>query len=264
MRSKLAEDLIDGRAGKAEKEPSDPQIKAGNYRHGRITVGGQRILIENPAGSIRNGTDKSGQSWSCQMQHHYGYFPFTLGKDGDPVDVFVRKGLDSAWQGKVFVINQKNDQDKFDEHKCVFGATSPDEARQIYRSNYSPGWDGVLSIGEASFEDFRKWLRHGNKKKPFEGVELAESLLLASYVQPVYRQVFRENGRRYIVEGRERLWETKIRENQHHHIRNTCPQCNTVETCRCSAPKTNLTEELCYWCKNGEQRPSPANFSWNQ
>jgi len=206
----LAEDLIDGRANKADKTPTKPQIEAANYKLGKLKIGGQQVRIENPAGSIRSGTDKAGQSWSCLMKHHYGYFPFTLGKDGDPVDVFVRKGLDTKWRGKVFVINQKNDKGKLDEHKVVFGATTKEEARQIYRANYSPGWDGVLSIGESSFDDFRGWLRHGNKQKEFTDITLTESIMLAS-LPDTFRPVLIEGGRRYMVECGKKLWEEKAR-----------------------------------------------------
>lgn len=206
MRS-LAEDLIDGRANKADKNPTKPQIEAANYKLGKLRIGGQQVRIENPAGSIRSGTDRAGQSWSCLMKHHYGYFPFTLGKDGDPVDVFVRNGLDDKWHGKVFVINQKNDKGGFDEVKTVLGATTKEEARQIYRSNYSPGWDGILSIGEASFDDFRKWLRHGDMRKPFpEKLPLTESLLMGELNEP---EILTEGGRRFIMVGGTRGYEFK-------------------------------------------------------
>lgn len=175
--AQLLEEVIDARASKADWSPTKAQAIAGNYKHGKIEVGGLKILIENPAGSVRRGTDRNGESWSVTMKHHYGYFPGTCGKDGDPIDVFVRKGLDDSWSGKVFVINQKDQDGKFDEVKVVLGATTHEEARQLYQANYSPGWDGVMSIGCSSFQDFVKWLRGGSTRKPFTGTTLIESIL---------------------------------------------------------------------------------------
>jgi hypothetical protein len=36
-------------------------------------------------------------------------------------------------------------------------------------------------------------------------------------------------------------------EKNHHHTRNTCPQCGHVQTCRCSTPKINTTA-ICFSC----------------
>lgn len=44
-----------------------------------------------------------------------------------------------------------------------------------------------------------------------------------------------------------------IESNQHHCTKNTCPECGSVQTCRCRQPKTNLTSELCYDCKTGDR-----------
>ena len=33
-----------------------------------------------------------------------------------------------------------------------------------------------------------------------------------------------------------------------HHNKNICPKCQGVTTCRCSAPKTNITHDLCWTC----------------
>tara|TARA_R110000824_G_scaffold148242_3_gene317870 strand:+ start:55425 stop:56348 length:924 start_codon:yes stop_codon:yes gene_type:complete len=42
----------------------------------------------------------------------------------------------------------------------------------------------------------------------------------------------------------------------HHCTKNTCPSCDDVMTCRCTTPKTNLTNDLCYDCKEA------SNSSW--
>lgn len=50
--------------------------------------------------------------------------------------------------------------------------------------------------------------------------------------------------------------------SHHHHIRNTCPSCHGVTTCRCSAPKID-TSDLCYECANKprvtEAKKSPGS-----
>lgn len=40
----------------------------------------------------------------------------------------------------------------------------------------------------------------------------------------------------------------------HHHIRNACPACGNVSTCRCRAPKTVETHDLCYDCRESAVR----------
>ena len=60
-------------AKEAEPEPSEAQVKAGNYRHGYIKLYGMDIAIENAKGSERSGVDKYGKHWTVKMPSHYGY-----------------------------------------------------------------------------------------------------------------------------------------------------------------------------------------------
>src|SRR5262245_3259225 len=76
-------------------DPTDAQKEAGNYKKGHVTWQGFEIAIENPKGSIRSGTDRSGKQWSVKMHSDYGYFKGTQGKDKDHVDVFIGPQLDS-------------------------------------------------------------------------------------------------------------------------------------------------------------------------
>ena len=73
-------------------EPTDAQKKAGNYKVGRIKLGGLDISIENPQGSVRRGVDEDGKAWENRLQHHYGYIRGTEGNDGDHVDAFIKPG----------------------------------------------------------------------------------------------------------------------------------------------------------------------------
>lgn len=146
--------------------PTEAQKEAGNYKkdHGRIH--GLDIAIENRKGSKRSGTDKGGKPWSVTMPAHYGYIKGTEGADGDHVDCYLGPHLDSD---RVFVINQLNaDTGAFDEHKCMLGFRSADEAKFTYRRGFSGGkGDQRLgSMKEMSIDQFKAWLKDGSQKKP--------------------------------------------------------------------------------------------------
>ncbi|RLL18976.1 DEAD/DEAH box helicase family protein [Acinetobacter chengduensis] len=136
-------------------EPSDADKISGNYLKGKVQLDGMVIAIENPAGSIRAGTDENGDAWKNTMMHHYGYFEGTEGADGDELDVFIKHDAQNL-NGPVFVINQINPKTgDFDEHKIVLGATDEKDAKQIYLSNYDENWQGLKSISELTIEEFK-------------------------------------------------------------------------------------------------------------
>ncbi|HAX94827.1 MAG TPA: hypothetical protein DCY25_13000, partial [Bacteroidales bacterium] len=144
---------------KVEQNPSDAQKEAGNYPKGHIKVQSFDITIENPKGSVRSGTDKSGKKWEQVMNNTYGYFKRTKGKDGDQVDVFIGPVPET---GRIFVVDQVIDG-KFDEHKVMLGFNSQQEAREAYLNNYEPGWRGLGEITEVSPENFKEWLKDGTR-----------------------------------------------------------------------------------------------------
>lgn len=144
--------------------PTEAQIAAGNYKKSDvIELNGMRIKIENPQGSTRRGTSPDGKAWETKMAHHYGEFQGTVGADGDKLDVFVGPRPDSS---KVFVIDQRNADGSFDEHKVMLGFTSPDAAQQGYLANYEPGWTGLGAITEMSVDQFKTWSKSRAAKKP--------------------------------------------------------------------------------------------------
>lgn len=148
-----------------DTNPSDAQKKAGNYKKGHIKLDGYDITIENPQGSERSGTDRDGNSWSIIMNNDYGYIRGTESVDGDHIDVFLS---DNPVDGKVYVIDQINEDGSFDEHKVMYGFNSTDEARDAYLSNYSSGWKGLGAISEVSKDEFKKWIDSSQRKtKPF-------------------------------------------------------------------------------------------------
>lgn len=148
-------------------EPSQAQKEAGNYKKGHLTIAGLDISIENPEGSVRSGVSKDGTAWSNDITAaHYGYIRGTEGKDGDHVDVFLKPGTPRDYSGEVYVIDQKNDDGGFDEHKVMLGYGSEEEAREAYLANYDHGWDGIDGVTTMPMADFKDWIKNGDHKRP--------------------------------------------------------------------------------------------------
>jgi len=155
-------------------EPSQAQLKAGNYKKAHINLHGLDISIENPKGSVRKGIDKNGKPWKNEMTSHYGYIRRTVGGENEQLDVFVGPKPESE---KVYVVKQINpDTNKFDENKVLMGYENEKKARIGYLSNYKKGWKGLGSIQEFSINEFKDWLKNGDQTKPAEknNVEIPE------------------------------------------------------------------------------------------
>lgn len=155
-------------ASKTNKNPTEKQQQAGNYKKGGFSWHGLNIKIENPRGSTRSGTDGSGKKWETHMRNHYGYITRTNGYDGDAVDVFIGPYPGST---QVFVVNQVNPRTgTFDEHKCMIGFKSIGQATKAYLSNYERGWKGLGNTKTIAVADFKKWVRtKGKKNSPQSG-----------------------------------------------------------------------------------------------
>lgn len=156
---------IEAARAEVEQNPTEAQKEAGNYKKGHITIDGYNITLENPKGSERSGTDKDGNKWSVTMNNDYGYIRGTEGVDGDHIDVFLS---DTPESGKVFVVDQVNEDGSFDEHKVMYGFDTLEDAREAYLANYSSGWTGLGQITEVSKDQFKKWIGSSHRKtKPF-------------------------------------------------------------------------------------------------
>ncbi|MFN4167645.1 MAG: hypothetical protein ACK4HD_05025, partial [Pannonibacter phragmitetus] len=144
-------------------EPTPAQKEAGNYKVGRIRLSGLDISIENPAGSVRSGTDADGETWSITMQSHYGYLRGTIGRDGDHIDVFVKPGLENIDGLPVVVVDQVAPDGSFDEHKVMLGFPSQEAAEAAYLANYTRGWKlGPVSV--TTLDRFKDWLENGKTR----------------------------------------------------------------------------------------------------
>lgn len=141
------------------QQPTDAQLKAGNYKKGHVRWNGLDITIENPKGSIRRG-----KNWEQKMAHHYGYIRRTEGRDGDHVDCFIGNQPHSEI---VFIVDQQTPAGRFDEHKCIIGATNRKQAKNIYLANYPPGWK-CGPITSMTVDQFKAWLAEGDTTKRVE------------------------------------------------------------------------------------------------
>lgn len=152
--------------------PTEAQKSAGNYKKGHIKIDGYDITIETPKGSERSGVDTNGQPWSVTMNNTYGYIRGTEGVDGDHIDVFLS---DNPAGGKVYIIDQMNEDGSFDEHKVMYGFNSALAAKRAYMKNYSPGWKGLGKTTEVSKEVFNEWVKSSKRKtKPFAEYKIAK------------------------------------------------------------------------------------------
>ena len=144
--------------------PTDKQKEAGNYKKGHVQIGTFNVTIEQPKGSVRSGVDKGGKKWEVEMQNTYGYIRGTEGVDGDHIDVFLSNDID-GWNGRqVYVIDQRNADGSFDEHKVMLGFNDINEAEEAYMSNYEEGWQGLGAITGVSIEEFEKWIASSHRK----------------------------------------------------------------------------------------------------
>lgn len=155
---------IQAAAKHTDRNPTDAQKESGNYAKGKVRLAGLEIAIENPKGGTRSGVDKGGKRWTVTMPAHYGYVKGTEGKDGDHVDCYIGPKPDSS---TVWVVDQVDaGSKKFDEHKCLLGYDSKDDALADYKRAFSDGKgaDRIGSVTAMSMTDFKDWLRNGNTK----------------------------------------------------------------------------------------------------
>lgn len=126
---------------------------------------GLEIVIENPAGTIRSGTSRDGDSWEIELQDHYGFIKRTKGEDGEGVDVFVNPDADETQDTPIFVVHQEVNGE-YDEDKVMIGYTDAEEAETAYLRNYEDGWEGLGEMDELSDADFlNEYLREYEAKQ---------------------------------------------------------------------------------------------------
>lgn len=164
-------DRLQAAKNETNQNPTEDQKKAGNYKMGHISFGGYRMSIETPKGAVRSGKDANGKPWSIEMQDTYGYIGKKYGADKDHLDFFINDDADlDNWNGRVYVVDQKNEDGTFDEHKVMYGYPNFTAAKKAYERNYEEGWwdKHVMQMTGVRKESFDKWLEDSDhKRKPF-------------------------------------------------------------------------------------------------
>jgi hypothetical protein len=178
---------VETAAGRVDTDASDAQREALNYRHGRAHLHGLDVMIEVPKGAVRTGVGADGSRWSRRMHAHYGRIKRTVGRDGEPVDVFIGDHPDSQL---VFVMSQLQASGDLDEHKCVLGCKNLTEARELYLCHYPANW-ARTRLGEVrgmTMADFKRWLaseapvkRRTKRSAEEEGLALLMATLTSIY-----------------------------------------------------------------------------------
>lgn len=121
-------------------------------------VCGVQVQIENMAGTVR-----SGPGWHVEMPADYGFIPCVGSAEGDMewMDCFVGRQRDSE---DVWIVDMADPRTgKFDEHKCMLGFASEDDARRCIEDAYHDGAARrIISITHMGREKFAAWLRSGD------------------------------------------------------------------------------------------------------
>ena len=150
--------------------PTDAQVKANNYKKGRLTLPGEiEFSVESPRGEKRHG--------NLKLRDTYGEFPKAQGADGDPMDAFVNAKMQEDWAGDVYVVDQIFPEvGGFDEHKVMFGYNNMIDARRAYRRNYNKDWKGQGAVTKMTLDEFKTWLAEpGPHKTPASHSNVTEA-----------------------------------------------------------------------------------------
>lgn len=125
-------------------------------------VGPLICYIEYPKGEFR-----SGKTWAGISPADYGYINGYLGADNAEMDCYVGFNPDSRF---VYVINQSrvHDLSEFDEHKCMLGFDSQEEALATYFDGHNFSRDIYSGFVKLTMKKFIKWLEHGDHSIPIK------------------------------------------------------------------------------------------------
>jgi DNA-binding ferritin-like protein (Dps family) len=149
---------------RVERNPTEGQIRAGNYKKGHRSVEGLDFTIENPKGAVRRGRGEDGTEWSVHMPADYGYLRRTTGADGDHVDAY-----DGRSGKRFFIVDQLDPRTgEFDEHKVMMRFDSEEAALEAYHRAFSDGSgaDRAGNIHEVTVPELKQWLDEGDTARP--------------------------------------------------------------------------------------------------
>lgn len=147
------------------------------------------INIENPAGTIRMGTDKKGKEWRIDMQYDYGFINRVKGEDGEGLDVYLGANEDAK---NVYIVRQVvPDTGEYDEDKIMLGFDSEKEAKEAYLLHYSSE-DFFGSMDTVTMSKFKKcienddlgdfaWKKKAQNKSIIKTASLIDRIQVCSY-----------------------------------------------------------------------------------
>ena len=130
-----------------------------------MTIHGLPVVIETRKGEKRGGTTPDGKSWSTVMPYDYGYFKGIPGADGDSLDIAVGPDPTAKW---IYVFDQAilGDRSKFDESKVFVFYPSYEAVDAAFYAGHHRAEDVLLDWTPMSAEDFKRWLKERDYKKP--------------------------------------------------------------------------------------------------
>lgn len=158
----------EARAGEEFEEEGDKPEPKGNKGAGKderlydeVTIQGLPIVVETKQGEIRTGKD-----FEVAMPADYGFIKGTIGADGDEVDCYVGPNIHSKM---VYVVNQKKlGSETFDEHKCMLGFDSVEQALMAYAEGHHRSDEAFMSCKEMNMTTFKLWLRASAHTEPVQ------------------------------------------------------------------------------------------------
>lgn len=117
-------------------DPTPEQLKSGDYPKKKRKWRSLTVALENEEGSVRRGTNRSGEDWEVRMKFAYGEIMDTEGVDGDPVDCFIGPDPDAEF---VYIVHARKygKWDRYDEDKCMLDFSSEDDAKAAFLSCYN-------------------------------------------------------------------------------------------------------------------------------
>lgn len=157
---------------------SKAQDTAGNYKKEHEKIHGIPVAVEVKEGHDRVKYNPDGSTkFKAKQYADYGAILGTKDADGMDTDVMVGPHKDSE---KAYIIDQKKHKTgKFDEHKVMLGFKKRKKAIKAYTKSYADrhGKDRVQDVVKTDIKGLKKWLKHGNLKRPAAQDDLINSAL---------------------------------------------------------------------------------------
>lgn len=124
----------------------------------RRKFAGLDVVVENPAGSVRQWYDREGKtSGSVTMKHDYGFIDGHVGKDGEEVDCYLGPNEQAQF---CYVVHQLKSPNfgHHDEDKVMLGFDSEASAKEAYLAHRNDGERAYGGMSAIKLDDFKSKL----------------------------------------------------------------------------------------------------------